>query len=608
MNTSPNALLGPAHIRELAERFGVTPTKTKGQNFLHDAGTVRKIVRLSGVEADQQVLEVGPGLGSLTLGLLEAGCRVTAIELDTPLAVELPGTVEACQPGSAQRLTVVEADALDVTQLPGVPPSALVANLPYNVSVPILLTLLERFDNLETIMVMVQREVADRLVAEPGSRVYGSPSVKLAWYGKASRAMKVGRNVFWPAPNVDSALVYLQRTMPVNTPARREDVFAVVDAAFAQRRKTLRQALSGIAGSSARASEVLEAAGVSPMARGEQLDVHDFARVAAELFGPAEAGSSDARVASPSPVELSRHSPAQVTARAPGKVNLSLRVGPVREDGYHPLINVFQAVNLFEEVTASPRIDDQILLTVQGVGARYVPLGESNLVTRAARLLQHETGHTGGANITITKTVPVAGGMAGGSADAAATLVALNALWRLDLSDERLRELGAQLGADVPFSLFGGTAVGYGKGDDLHALPCGGEFTWVFALRSMGLSTPSVFQRFDALFPDVPALDDAANTALYNAIHDGDAVALGEALHNDLQPAALDMAPDLQLTLDVMLECGALGVLVSGSGPTTAALARSREHAQSIAEQLIAEGVCADALVAGAPVRGAHLL
>ncbi|WP_435298440.1 16S rRNA (adenine(1518)-N(6)/adenine(1519)-N(6))-dimethyltransferase RsmA [Timonella sp. A28] len=285
MNDSHNALLGPAQIRELAERFGVTPTKAKGQNFLHDAGTVRKIVRTSGVVAGERVVEVGPGLGSLTLGLLDVGCSVVAVELDTPLAEQLAHTAESMIPGSSARLDVVHGDALEVMELPGEQPTAFVANLPYNVSVPILLTFLERFASLEKILVMVQLEVAERIVAGPGSKVYGVPSAKTAWYASATKAMRVGRNVFWPAPNVDSALVYLERRPAPQTTAAREDVFKVIDAAFAQRRKTLRQALSGIAGSSAAAQVALEGAGVSPSARGETLTIEEFSRIAEQLFG-----------------------------------------------------------------------------------------------------------------------------------------------------------------------------------------------------------------------------------------------------------------------------------------------------------------------------------
>jgi 16S rRNA (adenine1518-N6/adenine1519-N6)-dimethyltransferase len=283
MNDTRGALLGPAEIRDLAGRLGVRPTKTLGQNFVHDGGTVRKIVRAADVQPGERVVEVGPGLGSLTLGLLDAGASVVAVEIDPVLARRLPTTVAEHVPDLADRLEVVGADALAVTSLPGDPPTALVANLPYNVAVPVLLTFLERFDSLERVLVMVQAEVADRLAAQPGSRTYGVPSVKAAWYASARRAGTIGRAVFWPVPNVDSALVALDRRDPPVTTATREQVFAVVDAAFAQRRKMLRSALAGVAGSAAAAAAALEAAGVDPQARGETLDVAAFARVAEHL-------------------------------------------------------------------------------------------------------------------------------------------------------------------------------------------------------------------------------------------------------------------------------------------------------------------------------------
>ncbi|WP_226925445.1 16S rRNA (adenine(1518)-N(6)/adenine(1519)-N(6))-dimethyltransferase RsmA [Georgenia thermotolerans] len=284
-------LLGAADVRRLADALGVRPTKTLGQNFVHDAGTVRRIVRTAGVEPGDVVLEVGPGLGSLTLALLEAGASVVAVEIDPPLARALPATVAARMPTAADRLAVLPADALTVTgpqilpappALTGAPvvPTRLVANLPYNVAVPVLLTLLERLPSLESVLVMVQAEVADRIAAPPGSRTYGVPSVKAAWYAEASRAGTVSRSVFWPVPNVDSALVRLTRREPPATTATREEVFAVVDAAFAQRRKTLRAALAGWAGSAAAAEAALVAAGVDPTVRGERLAVADFARIA----------------------------------------------------------------------------------------------------------------------------------------------------------------------------------------------------------------------------------------------------------------------------------------------------------------------------------------
>ncbi|WP_425956159.1 16S rRNA (adenine(1518)-N(6)/adenine(1519)-N(6))-dimethyltransferase RsmA [Xylanimonas sp. McL0601] len=278
MTHTPGALLGPAEIRELAGRLGVRPTKTLGQNFVHDAGTVRKIVRAAGVQPGQRVVEVGPGLGSLTLGLLEAGASVVAVEIDPVLAGQIAATVQAHLPGAD--FEVVLSDALDVTSLPGEPPTALVANLPYNVAVPVLLTMLERFPSLESVLVMVQAEVADRIAATPGSKIYGIPSVKAAWYARAWRSMNVSRSVFWPMPNVDSALVALERRDPPPTTATRQQVFTVVDAAFAQRRKTLRAALSGLFGSGAAAEVALRAAGVDPTARGETLGVVEFARIA----------------------------------------------------------------------------------------------------------------------------------------------------------------------------------------------------------------------------------------------------------------------------------------------------------------------------------------
>jgi 16S rRNA (adenine1518-N6/adenine1519-N6)-dimethyltransferase len=276
-----DGLLGAAEVRLLADRLGVRPTKQRGQNFVIDGNTVRRIVRVAELHEDDVVIEVGPGLGSLTLALLPHVARVVAVEIDPTLASALASTVEAKRPDLLDRLEVLEADALMVTSLPGPAPTALVANLPYNVSVPVILHLLEHLPSIRRVLVMVQLEVADRLAAGPGSKVYGVPSVKARWYGEVSRAGVVGRNVFWPAPNVDSGLVAITRTSPPVTTASREQVFAVVDAAFAQRRKTLRAALAGWAGSPALAEEALRAAGVDPSERGEQLGVEDFARIAA---------------------------------------------------------------------------------------------------------------------------------------------------------------------------------------------------------------------------------------------------------------------------------------------------------------------------------------
>ena len=273
-------LLGAADVRALSARLGVRPTKRLGQNFVVDANTVRRIVRESGVDGDDVVLEIGPGLGSLTLALLGAADRVVAVEVDPVLAGALPGTVAERAAEAAGRLEVVAADALQITSLPGPPVTALVANLPYNIAVPVVLHVLERFPSIRTALVMVQAEVADRIAAPPGSRTYGSPSVKIAWYAQAQRAGNISRAVFWPVPNVDSALVRLTRRPAPSTTAERADVFRAVDAAFGQRRKSLRAALAGWAGSAPAAEELLRAAGIDPGARGEALDVAAFARLA----------------------------------------------------------------------------------------------------------------------------------------------------------------------------------------------------------------------------------------------------------------------------------------------------------------------------------------
>jgi 16S rRNA (adenine1518-N6/adenine1519-N6)-dimethyltransferase len=307
----PPRLLGPAEIRQIADRLGIRPAKRLGQNFVIDPGTIRRIIGLAELSPQDVVVEVGPGLGSLTLGLVEAAARVVAVEVDPLLAAELPATVAERAPGLVSRLEVVTADALDLSgpradpggrlpgpaprgvggrhpgpTLPGPPPTALVANLPYNAAVPIVLHLLEAMPSIGRALVMVQAEVADRMCAQPGSRTYGVPSVKLAWYGTARRAGAVSRKVFWPAPNVDSALVAFTR-WPAAGGAEagehrvsREAVFAVIDAAFAQRRKTLRSALASLAGSPADAERMLRASGVDPSLRGEAIGIDQYIRIA----------------------------------------------------------------------------------------------------------------------------------------------------------------------------------------------------------------------------------------------------------------------------------------------------------------------------------------
>lgn len=270
-------LLGPAEIRDLADLLGIQPTKKLGQNFVIDANTVRRIVKSASVESGEHVVEVGPGLGSLTLGLLEAGASVTAVEIDRRLAAQLPITVAELAPDA--ELTVITEDALRIAALPG-DPTVFVANLPYNVSVPVLLHFLEHFPTIDRGLVMVQAEVGERVAAGPGSKVYGAPSIKAAWYGAFSTAGKVSRQVFWPVPNVDSILVRFERHEQPGTEEERLATFALVDAAFQQRRKMLRQSLGPVLGDTEAATARLIAAGIAPTARGEELDVAQFLAIA----------------------------------------------------------------------------------------------------------------------------------------------------------------------------------------------------------------------------------------------------------------------------------------------------------------------------------------
>lgn len=304
-------LLGPTEIRGLAAELDITPTKKLGQNFVLDPNTVRRIVTAADLTTDDHVIEVGPGLGSLTLALLEKAGDVTAVEIDRRLAARLPRTVAEFAPERTGDVTVVDHDALTLTAADladaGVPaPTALVANLPYNVSVPVLLHLLQEFPTIRRVLVMVQLEVADRLAASPGSKIYGVPSVKAGFYGAVSKAGTIGKNVFWPAPKIDSGLVRIDRWTDADRPWQdalagkdadaletlRREVFAVTDAAFLQRRKTLRAALSGHFGSGQAAETVLTAAGIDPKERGEKLGTRQFVDLAlASLASPASQAS-----------------------------------------------------------------------------------------------------------------------------------------------------------------------------------------------------------------------------------------------------------------------------------------------------------------------------
>ena len=648
-------LLTSNDIRELCAQLNIRPTKTLGQNFVNDPGTVRKIVRNAGVQAGEQVLEIGPGLGSLTLALLEAGAQVSAVEIDPPLAQALPTTAQARFPEA--KLQVFTADALTITgpeSIDGAAPTRLVANLPYNVAVPIVLTVLEKLPSIQTVLVMVQAEVADRLAATPGNKIYGVPSAKVAWYASARRTLTIGRNVFYPVPNVDSALVKIERRPHPDTAATREQVFAVIDAAFAQRRKTLRQALAGLAGSAGAAQEALERAGVSPTARGETLDIDQFAAVAQQL-NAASAGACVPAASAPAPAtsapavnasDPAVNTPAMsvggsdVSVSAPGKVNLFLALGAARPDGYHPLNTIFAQIGLSETVTVTPlqslattapqpastapvssassapaqsdsapvaaqpaplataaSAQPGLVPAAQTDGPRIelaltrpdsnVPLDHTNLAYRAAQAVAQQAAQRGLAtpdvHILLDKAVPVAGGMAGGSADAAATLKACNEFWQVGLSLEELAHLGAQLGADVPFGLYGGVALGTGRGDliePLKATP--GPYYWTFALQDEGLSTAAVFKHFDATVQAPPAADMPPEQLLA-ALEAGDVAEVSRHIRNDLQATAIDLRPELGQLIDLAKKAGALAAMVSGSGPTVAALSSSRAVAERVA-------------------------
>lgn len=654
-------LLTSNDIRELCAQLNIRPTKTLGQNFVNDPGTVRKIVRNAGVQAGEQVLEIGPGLGSLTLALLEAGAQVSAVEIDPPLAQALPTTAQARFPEA--KLQVFTADALTITgpeSIGGATPTRLVANLPYNVAVPIVLTVLEKLPSIQTVLVMVQAEVADRLAATPGNKIYGVPSAKVAWYASARRTLTIGRNVFYPVPNVDSALVKIERRPHPDTAATREQVFAVIDAAFAQRRKTLRQALAGLAGSAGAAQEALERAGVSPTARGETLDIDQFAAVAQQL-NAASAGACVPAASAPAPATSDpavNASDRAVSVSAPGKVNLFLALGAARPDGYHPLNTIFAQIGLSETVTVTPlqslattapqsasagsvpaaaqpastapvssassapalaapaaqsdlapaaaqpapsatavSAQPGLVPAAQTGGPRIelaltrpdsnVPLDHTNLAYRAAQAVAQQAAQRGLAtpdvHILLDKAVPVAGGMAGGSADAAATLKACNEFWQVGLSLEELAQLGAQLGADVPFGLYGGVALGTGRGDLIEPLKAApGPYYWTFALQDEGLSTAAVFKHFDATVQAPPAADMPPEQLLA-ALEAGDVAEVSRHIRNDLQATAIDLRPELGQLIDLAKKAGALAAMVSGSGPTVAALSSSRAVAERVA-------------------------
>lgn len=685
----PVTLLTPNTVSQLCKTLDIRPTKQLGQNFVTEPSAIRKIVREAGVKAGEQVLEVGPGLGSLTLGLLEVGACVAACEIDSRLAAFLPATIASHAPQSLGRAYLVNKDALklvpaDLENLAALSESAgetgkeldmqqdcvqseteqhsgkaflpeiLVSNLPYNVAVPVLLHLFAVFPSLKRALVMVQKEVAVRLSASAGSKVYGVPSVKIAWYGKARMKSDISRRVFYPQPNVDSALVeivrapssslcfredkqkgylssekeisgHLEKTLTAQEQEhrQREVVFELIDCAFASRRKMLRSSLKTWAAPLA-VAPLLSAAGIAPTSRAETLTIRDFAalaklrsvlasRVEKSPIIPKkttnnmttlerEENSAPASLpAAPSKPSLSAAETAsarQAQAVSNGKINLFLAA--TREnDGYHPLSTLFQAVNLREKVTISLQeqgLDIDVNFDAPEGAVGYSPdrdqqaltglQVQNNLATRAFLLVAQQCGYQGGAKITIEKQVPVAGGMAGGSADAAAALLAANQVLAAGLSRNQLAEIGAKLGADVPFGLYGGTCFADRYGDRITPLPPANSLSLVAAVSPNTLATPEVFRQYDKskfLRQKLPNL--AELNPLLQALYQADLSVLAKLIQNDLQNPAIKLLPQLAVTLETAKQQGAVA-FISGSGPTVIALVQTDSQARALAVEL----------------------
>lgn len=680
----PVTLLTPNAVSQLCKTLDIRPTKQLGQNFVTEPSAIRKIVREAGVKAGEQVLEVGPGLGSLTLGLLEVGAHVAACEIDSRLAAFLPATIASHAPQSLGRAYLVNKDALklvpaDLENLAALSESAgetgkeldkqqgsvqhsgkaflpeiLVSNLPYNVAVPVLLHLFAVFPSLKRALVMVQKEVAVRLSAPAGSKVYGVPSVKIAWYGKARMKSDISRRVFYPQPNVDSALVeivrapsrslclreekqkgylssekeisgYLGKTLtaPEQEHRQREVVFELIDCAFASRRKMLRSSLKTWAAPLA-VTPLLQAAGIAPTSRAETLTIRDFvalaklrsvleSRVEKSSIIPDKTGinvitlereenSAPASLpAAPSKPSLSAAETAsarKAQAVSNGKINLFLAATRAN-DGYHPLSTLFQAVNLREKVTITLQeqgLDIDIKFDAPEGAVGYSPDRDqqaltglevqNNLATRAFLLVAKQCGYQGGATISIEKQVPVAGGMAGGSADAAAALLAANQVLAAGLSRNQLAEIGARLGADVPFGIYGGTCFADRYGDRITPLPPANSLSVVAAVSPNTLATPEVFRQYDKskfLRQKLPNL--AELNSLLQALYQADLPVLAKLIQNDLQTPAIKLLPQLAVTLEEARRQGAVA-FISGSGPTVIALVQTDSHARALAVEL----------------------
>ena len=575
----PAALLGPAEVRELAARLGVRPTKTLGQNFVIDANTVRRIVRTADLDADDVVVEVGPGLGSLTLGLLPevaardrgrdrpGARRRAARNRRAPRAgVRRPAHGRHRRRAAARRRCPVRRPPRSSRTCRTTSPSRCCC------------TCSSSFGSVRRVLVMVQAEVADRLAAPPGSRTYGVPSVKAAWYADVRRAGAVGRTVFWPAPNVDSGLVALtRREPPATTASRRRGVRG--------RRRGVRPAAQDAARRAGRLGRV--GAGRRdgaarrrrrPAARGEALGVDDFARLAAHRpTRPPRVGPMTTSLRSRATRSRLRGEPDGLGDR-PGAGE-----GQPRPLGRGPAAPTASTTSprcttpSRSTTRSSPPTSDELsvsVTTADGVPLDDVPQDRSNLAVAAALALAEHVGVEPRCSCTSPSGSRSAGGMAGGSADAAAALVACDALWETGLSRAELLEIAAGLGSDVPFSLVGGTALGTGRGEVLTPVLARGRFEWVVAIAEDGLSTPAVYAECDRLRGDQVLPEPRVPDDLMAALRTGDATALGAALHNDLQEAACSLRPALRQTLETGEAAGALGGIVSGSGPTVVFLAR----------------------------------